>query len=57
MDTEDLYQLRSHAALLADYNHTCRFYLFSKAGFTGALLEQQRLGEVRLVSLEEMYQF
>lgn len=57
MDVEDLYRLRSHAALLADHNHACRFYLFSKAGFSGALLERQRLGEVRLVSLEEMYQF
>ena len=56
MGAEDLYQLRYHASLFADFSRACCFYLFSKAGFTDELLDLQRLGEVKLVPLEVMYQ-
>ena len=36
-------------------NDECFYYIFSKAGFTDALLEKQEKGEVRLITLEEMY--
>lgn len=32
------------------------YYIFSKSGFTNGLKELAKKGEVRLVSLEDMYQ-
>ena len=44
-----------YASLFTNANDTYYYYIFSKSGFTEALLEKQAKGEVRLITLEEMY--
>lgn len=47
--------------LLQDYaevfglGNKYHFYMFSKGGFTDALIEKADAGEVKLISLEDMY--
>lgn len=52
---DELDRLRAYAASFTAENDTCFYYIFSKGGFTEGLLARQRRGEVRLVSLEDMY--
>ena len=33
----------------------CFYYIFSKSGFTSSLQDKQQMGEVTLVSIEDMY--
>ena len=54
-DIDELNLIRAYASLLTNANDECFYYIFSKSGFTDALLEKQEKGEVRLVMLEEMY--
>ena len=53
--TKELDLIRAYASVLANANDECFYYIFSKAGFTDALLEKQKQGEVMLVTLDEMY--
>lgn len=52
MDELDL--LREYAAVFGKGTNY-HYYIFSKGGFTEGLLQAQECGEVRLVSLEELY--
>ena len=54
-DIDELNLIRAYASLLTNANDECFYYIFSKSGFTDALLEKQDKDEVRLVALEEMY--
>ena len=54
-DIDELNLIRVYASLFTNANDECYYYIFSKSGFTDALLEKQEKGEVRLVTLEEMY--
>ena len=54
-DIDELNLIRAYASLFTNANDECFYYIFSKSGFTDALLEKQDEGEVRLVTLEEMY--
>ena len=54
-DIDELNLIRAYASLFTNANDECFYYIFSKSGFTDALLEKQDKGEVRLVTLEEMY--
>ena len=54
-DIDELNLIRRYASLITNTNDKCFYYIFSKAGFTDALLEKQDKGEVTLVTLEEMY--
>jgi len=51
---EELELLREYAAVFG-YGTKYHYYIFSKSGFTDGLKEMEKQGEVRLVSLEEMY--
>ena len=52
---DELYLMQHYASLFTNVNDTCYYYIFSKTGFTNALLEKQEKGEVRLITLREMY--
>ena len=54
-DIDELYLIQHYASLFTNANDERFYYIFSKTGFTDALLEKQEKGEVRLVTLEEMY--
>lgn len=54
-DIDELYLIQHYASLFTNANDECFYYIFSRSGFTDALLEKQDEGEVRLVTLEEMY--
>lgn len=53
VDELELLKAYSEAFGMGNQYH---YYIFSKGGFTEALLERERDGEVRLITLEEMYQ-
>ena len=52
---DELYLIQYYASLFTNATDECFYYIFSKSGFTEALLEKQEKGEVRLITLEEMY--
>ena len=54
-DIDELNLIRAYASLFTNANDECFYYIFSKSGFTDALLKKQEKGKVRLVTLEEMY--
>ena len=54
-DVDELYLIQHYASLFTNANNECFYYIFSKSGFTDALLEKQDKSEVLLVTLEEMY--
>ena len=51
---DELERLRSYAAVFGKGSRY-HYYIFSKAGFTEGLENAGQRGEVRLVTLEEMY--
>ena len=51
---DELELLREYAAVFG-HGTKYHYYIFSKGGFTEGLKELEKQGEVRLVSLEEMY--
>ncbi|MBF1006286.1 MAG: ATP-binding protein [Lachnospiraceae bacterium] len=51
---EELELLRRYAAVFRQ-NGIFRYYIFSKGGFTQALLEAEMQGEVTLLTLEDLY--
>ncbi len=53
--TDELDLLREYASLFTTAEDECFYYIFSKSAFTSGLREKQRLGEVTLISLEEVY--
>jgi len=54
IDVDELELMREYAAVFG-YGTRYHYYIFSKGGFTDGLRELEKKGEVRLVSLEEMY--
>ena len=52
---EELELLRNYAAVFRR-NGTFHYYIFSKGGFTPGLLEAERQGLVRLLTLEDIYE-
>lgn len=54
--TDELDLMKDYAAHFTTPNDECRYYIFSKSGFSRGLLEKQKQGEVKLVSIEQMYQ-
>lgn len=52
--TEELELLRRYAFVFRK-NGTFHYYIFSKGGFTEALLAAQKRGEVTLLTLEDLY--
>jgi len=52
---EELDLIRRYASIFTNANDECYYFIFSKSGFTKALKDKQEHGEVRLVTLEEMY--
>ena len=53
--SDELDLMKEYSALFTTANDECYYYIFSKSGFTSSLKEKQRLGEVTLVSIEDMY--
>lgn len=53
--TEELELLRRYASVFRE-NGTFHYYIFSKSGFTSALLEAAKQGEVTLLTLDDLYQ-
>ena len=51
---DELELMRHYAGVFAR-NGKFRYVIFSKTGFTDSLLEAERNGEVRLVTLSDMY--
>lgn len=51
---EELELLRRYAAVFRG-DGTFHYYIFSKDGFTPALLEAEKQGEVTLLTMEELY--
>ena len=54
--TDELDLMKEYAAHFTTATDTCWYYVFSKSGFTGGLLEKQEQGAVKLVSIEQLYQ-
>lgn len=52
---DELELLRDYASVFGKGNHYF-YYIFSKGGFTDGLLQAQERGEVRLISLTDLYQ-
>ena len=52
MDELDL--IRDYASVFGKGNHY-HYYIISKGGFTDGLLQAQERGEVRLITLEDLY--
>lgn len=55
IDMDEFELLKEYAAVFG-YGEKYHYYIFSKGGFTDALLEKGKTGEVRLVTLEDLYQ-
>ena len=53
---EELNLIQRYASLFTNVHDECFYYIFSKAGFTDTLQEKQDKGEVKLVTLEELYE-
>ena len=53
--TDELELLKRYASLFTTAGDECFYFIFSKNGFTAGLQEKQALGEVTLVSLDEIY--
>ena len=51
---EELQLIRNYASVFRQ-NGRFYYYIFSKGGFTKSLLEAEERGEVRLITLEDMY--
>ena len=51
---DELQLIRSYASVFRK-NGTFYYYIFSKCGFTDGLLEAEKRGEVRLITLEDLY--
>lgn len=51
---DELDLIKEYASVFGSGNHY-HYYIFSKGGFTEGLLEAQKRGEVKLVTLEEIY--
>ena len=47
--------IRDYASAIAKARDNCYFKIFSKSGFTDALYEKEKVGDVSLVSIEELY--
>ena len=55
MGTDELDRMRRTVAEFTDANDECYYYIFAKKGFTKDLEERRDAGEVRLVSIDEIY--
>ena len=51
---EELQLIRNYASVFRK-NGIFYYYIFSKGGFTNSLLEAEKRGEVRLITLEDLY--
>ena len=51
---DELELIRDYAAVFGKGNNYY-YYIFSKGGFTDGLLQAQERGEVRLITLEDLY--
>ena len=54
IDIDELELLRHYAAVFGK-GRRYHFYIFSKGGFTDSLLELGKKGEVKLLTLEDIY--
>ena len=54
MDELDL--IRDYASVFTNGNDTCSYYIFSKSGFTRGLTETEAAGEVKLITMSDLYQ-
>lgn len=52
---DELERLRDYASVFGKGDNY-HYYIFSKGGFTAGLLQAQERGEVRLITLDELYQ-
>lgn len=55
VEVSELDQMRSTVSEFTDANDECFYYIFAKTGFTPDLEKLRDAGEVRLVSIEDMY--
>lgn len=53
--TDELDLIRDYASVFTNGNDTCTYYIFSKSGFTKGLLELEAAGEVKLITLSDLY--
>lgn len=54
IDVDELDLIRDYASVFGKGNNY-HYYIFSKGGFTEGLLQAQERGEVRLITLEDLY--
>lgn len=52
---EDEWRLLQESARAMGYFERCDYYIFSKSGFTNALLERQKDAALRLITLDDLY--
>ena len=52
---EELKLIKDYASVFTDGKDDCFYYIFSKAGFTDALMKASAYGEVTLLSMEDIY--
>ena len=53
--TDELALIEDYASLFTHNRDKCFYYIFSKSGFTEGLKEKQTSGEVKLFSLDDLY--
>lgn len=54
IDVDELDLIRDYASVFGKGNNY-HYYIFPKGGFTEGLLQAQERGEVRLITLEDLY--
>ena len=55
VDTGELALIRDYSSIFTKNDDKCYYYIFSKGGFTSGLKELSRKGEVKLITLEDIY--
>ena len=54
--TEELDIIRDYASVFTNGNDTCHYMIFSKSGFTSGLKKLEEAGEVKLFTLQDLYE-
>lgn len=55
VDVDELKLIQEYSSLITKQDDICYYYIFSKNGFTPALQERGKNNEVKLVSLDDLY--
>lgn len=52
---DELELIKKYSLSFASKDDKCYYYIFSKSGFKNSLLNKEKIGEVKLISLDDLY--